>query len=121
MSRTVLVVDDSSGVRTLLRGALEHAGYDVLEAEDGEAAIALLDGRPLGVVVCDLAMPNVDGLAFLRYLRMHPRYRFTPLMVLSTESRPEMRERARAGGAQAFINKPFTPGQLVAAVQRLAV
>lgn len=119
MARTVMVVDDSSSVRTLVRGALERAGYEVVEAVDGEAAIELLDGRSLGVVVCDLAMPNVDGLSFLRYLRMHPRYRFTPLVVLSTETRQQVRDNARASGAQAFINKPCTPGQLVSAVQRL--
>jgi len=119
MSRTVMVVDDSPTVRALLRNALERAGYDVLEAEDGEDAIEMLDGRTLGLVVCDLAMPRVDGLSFLRYLRMHPRYRFTPLVVLSTETRPQVRDTARASGAQAFINKPCTPGQLVSAVQRL--
>ena len=119
MARTVMVVDDSSGVRTLLRGALEHAGFDVLEAGDGDAAIDMLDGRLVSLVVCDLAMPRVDGLSFLRYLRQHPRYRFTPLVVLSTETRPQVRDTARASGAQAFINKPCTPAQLVSAVQRL--
>ncbi len=114
-----MVIDDSSAVRALVRGALERSGYDVVEAPDGEDAIELLDGRTLGAVVCDLAMPRVDGLSFLRYLRMHPRYRFTPLVVLTTETRPEMRERARKAGAQAFINKPCTPAQLVSAVQRL--
>ena len=119
MSRTVMVVDDSSSVRTLVRGALEQAGFDVLEAADGEEAIDLLDGRTLGLVVCDLAMPRMDGLSFLRYLRMHPRYRFTPLVVLSTETRQLVRDSARQQGAQAFVNKPCTPSQLVSAVQRL--
>ncbi len=119
MPRTVMVVDDSASVRTLMRGALEHAGYEVLEAEDGEQAIELLDGRPMGLVVADLAMPRVDGLSLLRYVRVHPRYKFVPLVVLSTESRAEVRERARQQGAQAFIAKPCTPSQLVSAVQRL--
>jgi len=119
MARTVMVVDDSSGVRTLLRGALERAGFDVVEACDGEEAIEMLDGRALGIVVCDLAMPRMDGLSFLRYLRLHPRYRFTPLVVLSTETRQQVRDDARKQGAQAFLNKPCTPTQLVNAVQRL--
>jgi two-component system, chemotaxis family, chemotaxis protein CheY len=121
MPRTVMVVDDSPGVRTLLRGALERAGFSVLEAGDGEAAMEFLDGRPLGLVVCDLAMPRMDGMSFMRYLRLHPRYRYTPLVVLSTETRRPMRDEARKQGAQAFINKPCTPAQLVGAVQRLCV
>lgn len=121
MSRTVLVVDDSTGVRMLVRGALEHAGYEVLEACDGEDALEFLDGRPLGLVVCDLAMPRMDGFSFMRYLRLHPRYRYTPLVVLSTETRQPQRDEARKQGAQAFINKPCTPSQLVGAVQRLCI
>jgi two-component system, chemotaxis family, chemotaxis protein CheY len=112
-------VDDSTSVRTLVRGALERAGYDVLEACDGEDALAQLDGRALGLIVCDLAMPRMDGLAFLRWLRNHPRYRYTPTVVLSTESRDAVREQTRHEGAQAFVQKPFTPSQLVSAVQRL--
>jgi two-component system chemotaxis response regulator CheY len=115
----VLVVDDSAAVRLLMRMALERAGFAVSEATDGEDAYELLDGRPLGLVICDLSMPRMDGLAFLRLLRHHPRYRFTPVVVLSTETRPERREAAKAAGAQAFITKPCRPSDLVDAVQRL--
>lgn len=119
MSHTVMVVDDSASVRTIMRMALERAGFDVVEADDGEAAFEFLDGRPLGVVVCDLAMPRVDGFSFMRYLRQHPRYRFTPLVVLSTDARKESRDRARQQGAQVFVHKPCRPAELVSVVQRL--
>jgi two-component system chemotaxis response regulator CheY len=119
MAQNILLIDDSPSVRTLMRGALEREAYQVFEATDGEDALEKLDGRPLGMIVCDLSMPRMDGLSFLRYLRQHPRYKFTPLMVLSTETRPEVRQAARTQGAQAFLTKPCTPTQLVTAVQRL--
>jgi two-component system chemotaxis response regulator CheY len=119
MATHVMIVDDSAGVRTLWRMALERAGYEVVEASDGEVAIEFLDGRTLGAIVCDLAMPRIDGMSFLRYLRQHPRYKFTPLVVVTTETRAHVRDAARAAGAQAFVNKPCRPSQLVSAVQRL--
>jgi two-component system, chemotaxis family, chemotaxis protein CheY len=116
---TVLLIDDSPSIRMLLRTVLHNAGYSVVEAGDGEEAIDKLDGRALAAIVCDLDMPRMNGLSFLRYLRQHPRYRSVPLMVLTTESRPEAKQAARSGGAQAFMNKPCTPTQLLAAVDRL--
>jgi two-component system, chemotaxis family, chemotaxis protein CheY len=121
MPATVLVIDDSPTVRRLFREALERAGYSVSEASDGEDAYEQLDGRPLGLVLCDLAMPRMDGMSFLRLLRNHPRYRFTPLVVLSTETRRERLDAIRAAGAQAFIPKPCRPSDLVDTVQRLCL
>lgn len=119
--KTVLLVDDSQSVRTLLRMALEREGYAVLDAEDGEAALDVLDGRTLSAIVSDIAMPRMDGMSFMRYLRLHPRYKSTPVLVLSTETRPEIRQTARDAGANAFLTKPCTPSQLVDAVARLGV
>ena len=119
--KTVLLVDDSPSMRTVLHIALEREGYAVMEAEDGEAAIEALDGRSLSVIVCDLAMPRMDGMTFLRYLRVHPRYKFTPLLVLTTDTRPDVRQAARDSGASAFLTKPCLPSQLVSAVSRLSV
>ncbi len=119
MAAPVLVIDDSPSVRQLTRMMLERAGYNVIEATDGEDAYEKLDGRPLGMILCDLAMPRMDGLSFLRLLRHHPRYRSTPLVVLSTETRQEQRTAARVAGAQAFIPKPVRPADLVDTVQRL--
>jgi two-component system, chemotaxis family, chemotaxis protein CheY len=119
MSAPVLVIDDSPTIRTLMRSALERAGYAVHEAIDGEDAYEQLDGRTLGLIVCDLAMPRMDGLSFLRLLRHHPRYRFTPVLLLSTETRPDRKAAIKAAGAQAFLPKPCRPSDLVDAVRRL--
>ncbi len=119
MAQPIMLVDDSPSVRTLMRGALEREKYEVVEAVDGEDAMDKLDGRPLGMIVCDLSMPRMDGLSFLRWLRQHPRYKFTPLLLLTTETRQTVKDAARAQGAQGFLAKPCTPTQLVTAVQRL--
>jgi two-component system, chemotaxis family, chemotaxis protein CheY len=118
---TVLVIDDSPTVRTLARSSLERAGFSVIDACDGAEAMARLDGQPIGVIVCDLSMPRMDGMGFLQHVRSHPRYKFTPLAVLSTDTRTEVRNSTRAAGAQAFITKPCTPATLVDAVRRLCV
>jgi CheY-like chemotaxis protein len=78
-----------------MRSALEREQFEVVEAVDGEDALDKLDGRQLGLIVTDLAMPRMDGLSFLRYLRQHPRYKFTPLLVWTTETRTQMRQKAR--------------------------
>lgn len=118
-ARQVLLIDDSETVRALMAMALSQSGFEVLEAEDGEAAIELLDGRALDVVVCDLNMPRMDGLNFLRYLRVHPRYRRLPVAVLTTETRSEMKAAVRTGGANVYIRKPCKPSEFVDAVQKL--
>lgn len=115
----VLLIDDSAAVRALMRLALERDGLAVVEACDGEDAINQLATLTPSAIVCDLAMPRLDGLGFLRYLRHHPRLRKVPLMVLSTETRQSVRDQARVQGAQAFLQKPCRPGELTAAVRRL--
>ena len=117
--RRVLVVDDSAVVRTLYSETLVQAGYEVHEAEDGQAALACLDGRPLDCIVCDLGMPHVDGRSFLRLLRVDPRYGRVPVLVISTDSREETRLAVRTAGAKAFISKPCHCGDLLDAVNRL--
>lgn len=119
MMRRVLLIDDSPSIRSLMSMALERSGYAVEEAEDGEAAIERLDGRDVDVIVCDLNMPRMDGLSFLRWLRVHPRYKRVPVAVLTTETRTEMKMAVRTGGANAFIKKPCAPGAFVDAVNRL--
>ncbi|MCZ8111524.1 MAG: response regulator [Betaproteobacteria bacterium] len=119
MTRTILLIDDSPSVRTLMRGALERENFSVVDAGDGEEAMDKLDGQPFGLIVSDLAMPRMDGLSFLRWLRVHPRYKFTPLLILTTETRKKVKESARQMGAQGILAKPCTPTQLVTAVQRL--
>ena len=119
MAKNILVIDDSAAIRALMRLVLEQAGHQVFEASDGEDAYDLLDGRPLDLILCALAMPRRDGMSFLRLLRHHPRYRRTPLALVTTETRPERRAEARSAGAQAYLAKPVRPALLLEAVQRL--
>ncbi len=118
MSHTILLIDDSSIIRSVFRSALEREGFAVLEAGDGTEALAQLNGQAISVVVCDICMPKMDGLAFLKRLRSIERYRFTPLLVLSTESRPEVKQSMKEAGAQAFITKPCPPSRVTDAVKR---
>jgi two-component system, chemotaxis family, chemotaxis protein CheY len=120
MAKSVLVVDDSKSIRQLLRVTLEQAGYEVADAADGLAATELLDGRALNAILCDISMPRMDGIAFLRHVRQHPRYRSTPFILLTTETRIDVKEAGRKSGAQAFLNKPCTPSQVLDALQRVS-
>jgi two-component system, chemotaxis family, chemotaxis protein CheY len=121
MTKTVLMIDDSPVIRRVMRSAMERDGYAVVEAVDGGDAASKLDGRALSAIVCDLWMPRMNGLEFLKFLRDTPRYRFTPLVVLTTESRSEMRQLVKEHGAQAFISKPCTPSQITDALKKLCV
>ena len=91
MALTILVVDDSSSIRAVIRIALSRAGYEVLEADDGETAVKLLDGRRIDFIVSDVNMPIMDGLTFVSHVRASPGYRFTPIAMITTESSDEVR------------------------------
>ena len=121
MSKTVMIVDDSGSFRTVVKLALQKAGYAVVEAIDGKDASAKLDGRKLNLIVCDVNMPNMDGLTFLRHVKTQAAYKFTPVIMLTTESQEAKKAEGRAAGARAWITKPFQPSQLVDAVNRLCV
>jgi two-component system chemotaxis response regulator CheY len=121
MSKTIMVVDDSGSFRTVVKLALQKAGYAVVEACDGKDAVAKLNGQKLNLIVCDVNMPQMDGLSFLRHLKTTAQYKFTPVIMLTTESQESKKAEGRAAGARAWITKPFQPSQLVDAVGRLCV
>jgi len=121
MSKTVMIVEDSGSFRTVVKLALQKAGYETVEAVDGKDAVAKLDGRKLNLIVCDVNMPNMDGLSFLRHLKATTSYKFTPVIMLTTESQESKRAEGKAAGAKAWITKPFQPSQLVDAVNKLCV
>jgi two-component system chemotaxis response regulator CheY len=121
MSKTVMLVDDSPTVRRVMRFALERAGFTVIEACDGDEALNMLDGKRLSAVVCDVAMPKMDGLSFLKEMRARQNYKFTPVVMLTTETRAERKQVARDAGAQAWATKPCQPSELVDIITRLAV
>lgn len=119
MSKSIMVVDDSGSFRTVVKLALQKAGYEVVEAVDGQDAAHKLDGRKLNLIVCDVNMPNMDGLTFLKHVKASNNYKFTPVIMLTTESQEAKKAEGRAAGARAWITKPFQPSQLVDAVNRL--
>lgn len=121
MSKTILVVDDSASLRMVVTMALTAAGYEVIEAEDGEAALRYLDGRKLHLIISDVHMPNLDGLGLVRAVKQLPRYRFMPIIMLTTEDQANMIEEGMAMGVKAWMLKPFQPSQMLAAVGKLVL
>ena len=99
--------------------ALTGAGYDVIEAGDGKAALALLDGRQVNMAVCDINMPVMNGIEFVKAAKQLPAYKFMPILMLTTESQDSKKEEGKAAGAKAWMVKPFSPTQLVNAVGKL--
>lgn len=121
MSKTVLVVDDSASLRLVVKMALSGVGYQVLEACDGRSALSLLDGRSVNMVVCDVNMPVMNGIEFVREAKKLSAYKFMPILMLTTESQEARKEEGRAAGARAWMVKPFSPTQLVSAVNKLCL
>ncbi|WAC71750.1 response regulator [Roseateles sp. SL47] len=122
MAKTILIVDDSSSLRTVVRLALARAGYDVLEAGDGVAALEALAKAPkVHLIVCDVNMPKMDGITFVTQVRQHPQHRFIPVVMLTTEGEQDAMNRGRQAGAKAWIVKPFNPPQLLDAVSKLVL
>lgn len=121
MSKTILVVDDSGSFRTVVKLALQKAGYSVVEAVDGQDAVDKLSSSRPNLIVCDVNMPRMDGLSFARHVKASPSHKFTPMIMLTTESQDEKKAEGRAAGVRAWITKPFQPSQLVDAVNRLCV
>jgi two-component system, chemotaxis family, chemotaxis protein CheY len=120
MAKTILIVDDSSSLRTVVRMALTRAGYEVAEAGDGVEGLAALDkvGK-VHLIVSDVNMPNMDGITFVTQVKQHPRHKFVPVIMLTTEGQDEKKNQGRMAGAKAWIVKPFNPPQLLDAVSKL--
>lgn len=116
----VLTVDDSATMRALLRNALTASGFDVEQVDDGQAALEWLATHEVDVVVTDINMPRLDGYGLIEQVRAGSRHCDRPILVLSTESSAEKKERARAAGATGWIVKPFDAAKLAAAVRRVA-
>lgn len=119
MSKTILIVDDSSSLRQVVSIALTRAGYEVIEAVDGMDGLTKLDGRKINLIVSDVNMPRMDGITFLSNVKQNARYKFTPVIMLTTEGQDAMKEKGRAAGAKAWIVKPFSPPVLLDAVSKL--
>ncbi len=120
MAKRILVVDDSAAVRQSVAYVLDQAGYEIVQAGDGADALTKLDGDPFALVVTDVNMPNMDGIELTRRIRAEEKYRFTPIVVLTTESQASKMDAGKEAGATGWIVKPFNSEKLLQVVKRLA-
>lgn len=121
MAKTVLIVDDSASMRQAVGIALRGAGYQVIEGTDGQNALQKLTGQKVHLIISDLNMPVMDGITFVKQVKLMPTYRFTPIIMLTTESQESKKREGQAAGAKAWVVKPFQPPQLLAAVEKLVL
>jgi two-component system chemotaxis response regulator CheY len=119
MAKSILAVDDSVTMRQTISTALAKEGYSVLVANDGMDALGKLNGNKFHVIITDINMPNMDGIRLIKEIRNLPEHKFTPIIVLTTESQPEKREEGKSAGATGWIIKPFKPDQLIAVVKKV--
>ena len=118
MKTKILVVEDSGPMRSLITAALEeHLDVDVFEAESGFAALKLIPDNTFKVIITDINMPDINGLELISFLRQHPNFKTVPIIIISTEGGDEDRKRGIEIGANGYLVKPFTEGQLVDMVQ----
>lgn len=119
MSKRIMIIDDSASLRQVVAIALRTEGYEVVEAEDGMDALKKLDGGRIHLMICDVNMPNMDGITFVRELKKRDDYRFVPVLMLTTESREDRKREGQMAGAKAWVVKPFRPEQILHAVSKL--
>jgi two-component system chemotaxis response regulator CheY len=119
MSKVIMTVDDSASVRQMVSFTLRDAGYEVVEAVDGQDALAKVDNQTLNMVITDLNMPNLDGIGLIRALRALASCKFIPIVMLTTESQAEKKQEGKSAGATGWIVKPFKPEQLIAVVKKV--
>lgn len=121
MAKTIMIVDDSASLRQVVAITLKGAGYDVVEACDGKDALTKLDGRKLHLIISDVNMPNMDGIALVKAVKGLPAYKFTPVIMLTTEAGEGKKAEGQAAGARAWVVKPFQPAQMLTAVSKLVL
>lgn len=119
MAKKILAVDDSATMRQLLKMTLSRSGYEVVEAEDGAKALQKASAALFDLVLSDINMPVMTGIELLRSLRKLAQYKFTPIVLVTTESQPEKKQEGKAAGATGWIVKPFEPQQLLDVVTKV--
>jgi two-component system chemotaxis response regulator CheY len=119
MAGVILAVDDSASMRQMVNFTLKGAGYEVVQAADGIEALEYARGHSVDLVLTDVNMPRMDGISLVRELRTLPSYRYTPMLVLTTESSQEKKSQGKQAGATGWIVKPFNPEQLLATIARV--
>jgi two-component system, chemotaxis family, chemotaxis protein CheY len=120
MSKTALVVDDSPTMRQMVSFTLTNAGFNVVEAEHGKDAVAkVAGGAKMDIVVSDLNMPEMDGISLIKELRKMPAFKFTPILMLTTESEADKKQAGKEAGATGWIVKPFNPELMLKIIAKL--
>jgi two-component system, chemotaxis family, chemotaxis protein CheY len=119
MPKTIMIIDDSASIRQVVSIALKGEGYDVLEARDGKDALAKLTGQKVHLMISDVNMPNMDGITLVKEVKKLAAYKFTPIIMLTTEGDDAKKKAGQEAGAKAWIVKPFQPPQLLKAVSML--
>lgn len=119
MAKNILIVDDSASLRQVVAIALKKEGYNVVEASDGQDALGKLDGSKFHLIISDVNMPRMDGITMVKELKKNPAYKFTPIIMLTTESGEDMKMAGKEAGVKAWMVKPFKPEQMLAAVSKL--
>ncbi|MBF0428150.1 MAG: response regulator [Magnetococcales bacterium] len=119
MAKTIMTVDDSSSVRQMVGMTLKGAGFTVVEAVDGVDGLAKAKANTLDMIITDLNMPNMDGIALITALRTLPNYKFVPIVMLTTESQATRKQEGKAAGATGWIVKPFKPEQLLEVIKKV--
>jgi two-component system chemotaxis response regulator CheY len=120
MSKRILTIDDSKTIRDMLMLTLADAGFDVLQAVDGQDGLDVLDREQVDVVITDINMPKMDGYEVIRHMRSNSAHKSTPILVLTTESETDKKNLARAAGATGWMVKPFDPDRLIATINKVA-
>lgn len=115
----ILVVDDSNSIRDMVCFTLKSAGYETVEANDGQQALSKAKMGAFDLVISDVNMPNMDGITLCSELRKLPSFKFTPILMLTTESSGDMKQRGKAAGATGWLVKPFNPEKLIATIKRV--
>jgi len=116
---TILTVDDTASMRQMISFTLHSVGHEVIQASDGQEALKVIEGKKVDLVIADINMPNMDGITLLKSLRALADYKFTPILMLTTESQETKRQQGKVAGATGWIVKPFNPEQLLTVVKKV--
>lgn len=119
MARTALIVDDSASMREMIAFTLKGAGFTVLQGANGQEGLDKLDAGGAEIVITDLNMPVMDGLTFIQKVRTRPKYKFTPILMLTTETQDSKKQAAKTAGATGWLVKPFNPEQLLKVIAKV--
>lgn len=117
--KSILIVDDAVSMRGLVAMTLKNAGYEVIEASDGQDALRKLETKKVNLIITDLNMPNMDGITFIKAVKANPILKLIPIIMLTTESQAEKKLEGQKAGAKAWIVKPFKPETLLEVIKKV--